>query len=480
MKPIDADYGKTFLFPLALEDFIPEDHPARFIREFAEYALVDVTLDWKDGDYTGRPPYAGALLLRVWIYGYMHRITTVRKLEAACRNHVGLLWLTGMNAPDHNTLWRFWRANRNQIRALFRSSVELAVDAGMVGMVLHAVDGTKIQARASTRTVWSRRKLDKLLTRIDQEITQLESDIESFQQGADEGYRLPEKLTEKKQLRRTIEEKLQVLDAHGVDDLNSHDPEARLMKTGHGIRMAYNGQMVADAKETIIVAEDLVNEPFDQGQLMPMIDMVEANLGVAAAETVTDGGYNTEQTLVEADRLNRSVTLAAGPADAESHPDDPYHGSRFSYDAQQNVYTCPRGQQLASAGNKNKGHGRTVEIYRCPVTASCPVAAQCTNSASGRTIERTQHHEIIDRHRAKRRSAEGIANLKKRSVIGERPFAVIKTLGGFIRFRADGKQNAAAEWTWVCLAYNLKTLFKRWKHELSTVALPLNAAALTA
>jgi len=470
MEPIDADFTKTFLFPLALEDFLPADHPARFIREFAEYALLDVQLEWKDDCSFGRPSYAGALLLRVWIYGYMHRITTVRKLEAACRDHVGLLWLTGLHAPDHNTLWRFWRANRSTVRRLFRCSLELAVDAGMVGMVLHAVDGTKIQARASTRTAWSRRKLEKFLARVDEQIKQLESEIDSHQEALDEGYRLPSELQDQHELRKTIEQKLQLLDTHGVDDLNQHDPEARLMKTGQGFRMAYNGQIVADSKQTFIVAESLVNDPFDQGQLMAMIDEVEQNLGTPAIDTVADGGYNTEQTLVEADQQNRSIILAAGSSDAEAHPDEPYHASRFSYDEVQDVYVCPRGEQLVYEATKNKGKERRVAIYRCPVTASCPVASDCTRSSRGRTIERTQHHAIVERHRFKRRSPEGLAALKKRSAIAERPFAVIKTLGAFVRFRVGGSEDAAAEWTWICFVYDLKVLFKRWKQELVSSA----------
>lgn len=463
MKAIDADFSKTFLFPPSLEDFIPADHPARFIREVVEYMLPDIALEWKNEDGGGRPAYASALLLRVWLYGYMNRITTVRKLEVACRDHVGLLWLTGMQSPDHNTLWRFWKMNRKTIRGVFRELNRLAVQAGLIGLVLHAVDGTKIQAQSSTRTAWSRRKLEKFLAQVDQQITSMEMAIAGHDAGQDEGYRLREELANRQALRQTIAENLQTLASHQTDDMNPHEPDARLMKGG---RLGYNAQIVADSKQGMIVAETVVTDAFDQGQLMPMLDLVEQDLGRTADETVADGGYNTEETLVEAESKKRSITVAAGPADAESHPDDPYHASRFQYDEKTNVFICPQAQQLLFEATKNKGGGRYVDIYRCQVCAGCPVVRDCTRSSRGRTIERTQHHTIVDRHRQKRRSEAGRANLKKRSVVAERPFACIKRHLGFVRFRSRGLPNTAAEWTWICLTFNLKILFAHWQREL--------------
>jgi hypothetical protein len=246
--------------------------------------------------------------------------------------------------------------------------------------------------------------------------------------------------------------------------MNPNETDARLMKSA-STRLGYNGQIVADAKEGLIVSESLGADPYDQGQLNPMIDQVEQEYGRTAAETVADGGYNTEQTLVEAEAKHRSITLAAGPADAESHPDDPYHASRFAFDEKKNVFICPRNQELVFEGPKNKGNGREVEIYRCLVSASCPVAAECSRSTRGRTIEKTKHYEIVQQHRRKRRSDEGRARLKRRCAIAERPFACIKRHLGFVRFRAKGLSNASAEWTWVCLTYNLKILLARWKRE---------------
>jgi len=464
LKAIDADFSKTFLFPPAVEDFLPADHPARFIRELVEYLVPSLELEWKKDNGEGRPPFAEGLLLRVWLYGYMHRITTVRKLEAACRNHVGLLWLTGMNAPDHNTLWRFWRMNRKSIKQVFRESIQLAVEAGMIGMVLHAIDGTKIQSRSSTRTAWSRRKLEKFLERVDQQIQTLEATIATHDKGEDEGYRLGETLKDRQTLRQTIVENLDKLTAHNADTMNPNEPDARLMKSGSGIRLGYNAQMVADATEGLIVAESVSNEPFDQGQMMPMMDLVETELGATALETIADGGYSTEETLVQAEEKGRSITVAPGANEAESHPDEPYHASRFTYDSSENVFVCPQEQKLAFSERKVKG-SRKVDVYRCSVSARCAVASACSKSPRGRSIERSEHHEIVTRQRLKRRTDEAKANMRKRSQIAERPFADIKRHLGFVRFRCGGALNASAEWTWTCLTFNLRILLRRWSME---------------
>ncbi|HEY0723176.1 MAG TPA: IS1182 family transposase [Pyrinomonadaceae bacterium] len=467
LRAIDADFSKTFLFPPSFEDLLSPDHPARFIRELVDYFITTVKLSWKDESGDGRPPFAAALLMRVWLYGYMHNIRTVRKLEAACREHIGLLWLTGMNTPDHNTLWRFWRMNQKTIAQVFRESVRMAVEAGMVGFALHAVDGTKIQAKGSTRKAWSQKKLEKFLERVDQKIAALEAEIGGHEVSEDEGYRLKTELTERQALRSLIEEKLQTLASLHKTDMNPHEPEAGMVKTGSGTRLGYNGQMVADEKKGLIVVEDLLTEPFDQGALLPLLDLVEEQLGRTAEHTVADGGYNTEQTLVEAQERNRSITVAAGPADAESHPDEPYHLSRFTYDEQNDQFVCPRGERLGFDQVKTKEHDRKVRVYRCTVGATCPVAGQCTKAKNGRTVERSPNHEVVERHRQRRRSEAGRERLKRRSTLGERPFAVIKRLLGFVRFRAGGKANAAAEWTWICLTHNLKILMAQWQREVA-------------
>ena len=162
-REIRADYSQTFLFPPSLEDWVGSDHPARFIRDFVE------SLDYEELGFqtpsceTGRPPYSTELLLSVWLYGYLQKIRSSRGLERACRDNVSLLWLTGMHSPDHNTLWRFYSSNKGSLRRVFRQLVGVACRSGLVGLVVHAVDGTKIRSRSSDASAWHKKDLEALL-----------------------------------------------------------------------------------------------------------------------------------------------------------------------------------------------------------------------------------------------------------------------------------------------------------------------------
>src|SRR5262245_4209696 len=171
---IAPDYGQQFLFPPALEDWIPADHPARFLREFVDQLDLPALGLAMPVAVEGRPPYAPSLLLKIWLYGYFQRVRSTRKLEAACSEHLSLLWLTGLLAPDHNSLWRFWRENKKALRAVFKQTVRVALHSGAVGLALQALDGTKIEAAASGYTGWSHEHMEKLLATVDAALDQTE------------------------------------------------------------------------------------------------------------------------------------------------------------------------------------------------------------------------------------------------------------------------------------------------------------------
>jgi transposase len=208
--PIAPDYNQQFLLPVCLEEWVPADHPARFLREFVDQ--LDLTaLGFRQPAAEGRPPYAASLLLKVWLYGYYHRLRNCRKLETACREHLGLLWLTGLIQPDHNSLWRFWRDNRPAIRQPFRQTVTVAQHSGAIGLVLQALDGTKIEAAASGYSGWSREYMEKLRDQLDALLDQTEQEIATAATGplATEGYRLPESLSERQALRAQVQKGLE-------------------------------------------------------------------------------------------------------------------------------------------------------------------------------------------------------------------------------------------------------------------------------
>src|SRR5512135_1374157 len=154
------DRSQLFLLPPSLDDWVPQDHPARFIDTFLE-SLDLAGMGFEVGDPPdGRPRFSARLLLAVYLYCYFDRIRSLRRMERACLENVAVMWLTGNEHPDHNTLWRFFVKNRKAIRGVLKQSARVAVKSGLVGMVLHAVDGTKIRAQASCKTAWFRKTLE--------------------------------------------------------------------------------------------------------------------------------------------------------------------------------------------------------------------------------------------------------------------------------------------------------------------------------
>jgi len=449
---------------------VPGDHPSRFLREFVD-ALDLQSLGFAEQCCEeGRPPYAKGLLLKVWLYGYWHGIRSHRKLEQACREHLSLLWLTGMNMPDHNTLWRFWQGNKKALRALHRQSVHLAMKAGLVSLVLLAVDGTKIEAVASGHSGWTKEYMQKLLKQLESVLDRTEIEIEHNAKEQQGEYRLPESLAQRQALREAVTEGLKELEQSGRGHYHQHEPEAHRMKCLSGNRFAYNAQAVADEKSGIILACDVTERENDVGQLPLMLKQARENIQSAPKEVtepaeaqeplaaVADTGYGAaaDIAVAQAEGFEVVVPLPEGAP----KKDNPYHSSNFQHDAVRDVCICPQKQPLVFTGQKDR-RGQVVRVYRCRCK-DCPVMAQCTREPKGRTIEIGPHHAAVVAMRQTLASEEGKARLKRRASIIEPRFATVKVRQGFRRWTVRGLQKVKAQWGWVCLTANLQVLFSRW------------------
>jgi transposase len=444
-----------------MEDWVGADHPARFIREFVEALDLRELGFVEHGSAEGRPPYANDLLLKVWLYGYLGRIRATRELEKACKEHVSLLWLTGLNAPDHNTLWRFWRDHRKALREVFRACVKVAAAQGLIGMICHAVDGTKIRAVASRRTVEHEEDLEKLLAQVEKELAQMEAEIEAAELAPGGDYRLPEGLQETEKLRARMLESLAYLRQAEREHLHPQEREARLMPCEGRQEPAYNAQAVADGKAGIIVAAEAVNEESDNAQLIPLLEEVEANLGGVAQTTVGDAGYVSGKQLAEAEARGQTVLVAAG-VETGGPKRGEYHPTKFTYDEARDEVLCPQGQRLRFAGVQDKGGGRVVRSYRCQHYAQCPVRGLCSRRRDGRRIEISPQYGALLRQRIKRQDPAQKALLRRRSVIIEPVFASVKQAMGFRRWTVRGLDNVRTQWALLCTAHNLKKLYQRW------------------
>jgi transposase len=409
----------------------------------------------------GRPNYASDLLLKAWLYGYFHKIRATRVLEKACLNDIGLLWLTGLQKPDHNTLWRFWGENRRALRGVFKRGLKIAAQAELVGLVLHAVDGTKIETASSKTRAYHRKDLEKVLAEIDRIVDEIMQQTEAEGDSPME-YRLPEHLHDRQELKGLIQERLREMDKQDRDQVLPTDPDSRMMKLSDGrTRFGYNAQAMVDQESGLIVAAEVVQDESDNYQLTPMLEQVEENVGQVAEETVADGGYKAPSELSRAEDLGYSVLVNLGkPSDGEGD----YSAARFVYNEGGDHCVCPRGQILSywKTKRKDRRHPSIVRLYRCTSYAECPVRWSCSDSKHGRTVEIGSHHQAVLRQRLKQQDPAKAALLKKRNEIVERIFGWIKQHFGFRRWTVLGLDNVRTQWSLLCTTVNLHVLYRRW------------------
>jgi transposase len=459
-QPIAPDYGQQFLLPPALEDWVPEDHPARFLREFVDQLDLPALGFVMPSASEGRPPYAPSLLLKIWLYGYFHRIRSTRKLEVACGENLPLVWLTGMIAPDHNSLWRFWHGNQKALRQIFKQSAQLALRTGAVGLVLQALDGTKIEAAAGGYSGWSKEYMEKLLAALDAALDQTE--LALLQENPEApGYRLPAGLAGRQALREQVKAGLAQLAADGRKHYHPVEPEARRMKVGSTTHFAYNAQAVVDSQEGVIVACEVNRQETDFGQLIPMIEQARQSLGVAAVQTTTlaDTGYGAGADLQAAQ--DKQLSVLVPPFRGQATADNPHASQHFHYDEQARTVTCPQGRRLEHEGHTLQ-EGQRIERYRCQVP-DCPVRTLCTRDPKGRRIEIRLHTAVAQAMQAKLQEPGAQALYQQRSQIIEQRFGQIKQHDGFRRWTVWGLEAVRTQWALLCATLNLRILYKRWR-----------------
>jgi transposase len=466
---LEPDYSTTYLLPPCVEDWVGPDHPARFIREYvdsmelSEMGIVESTSE------VGRPSYSGSVLLKLWFYGYFMRQRSTRKLEAVCRDSMGAIWLLGgLPAPDHNTIWRFWKANRKLIEKLFVQSVKVAYKVGLVAMVVHALDGTKILAASSRHSAWHQKDLKKILAKLDTVIEEIARQIEEAQSSDVGSFKL--ELSDAKERRQAIEQALQELQAHGSPEhLHPLETEAKQMMGNRGrIEWAYNCQAVVDDKASIVVAADLSDCPNDDHNLVVMVEQAKANTGDSVDYTLADASYgHSEQELALAEPGGHSVVTSRPKAEEE-----PYHASKFEFDREKRTLVCPQGQPLNSNGSEQKldkdGQPQTFFSFCCRNWKSCPMAEQCCNRTKegklrGRIVSIGPHYEAAMRQRQKVTREVRKELMCRRMATVEPLFGRLKWQEGFTRFSFRGKEKAKAQWEMITLTSNLRVLMKHWK-----------------
>lgn len=473
--------ARVWLLPPSLDELVGADHPARFVGAFVE-SLDE--LGWHelgvqpDGNPRGAPAYHPRALLGVWLYGFMTGVRSSRKLETACRDQLPYLWLTGWQHPDHNTLWRFYQTHRTELRRLLKRTVRVAVRAGLVDLAIQAVDGSKIAGSAARDRSLDAAGLQALLQRTETAIADLEAQNQAGEDAP--APRLPAAWTKAKVLQEQVGKALaQVQAEDGPSRVNLTDPDARIMKNARGYQVGYNGQamvssVVAAPGEQgglFITAADLTNAPDDHGQLLPLLDQALENVGRAAAMTAADTGYHSGPNLVGCAQRGQPIVMPEARHKARRQP---YAKEAFVYDAVTDRFRCPEGQWLAFIGRKRRHHKPVARVYRAAAgtCAGCPAFQTCAKgSPRGRTVTTGPEEEQLRQHQVWMATPLAKEAYRRRKVLPEPVFGILKEAQGARRFLLRGLAKVAAEWSLLATAFNLRTLHRiwaRWQEPLGT------------
>jgi len=477
---------QAWLLPPRLDELLAADHPVHFVATFVDELDAKT---WSDlgvllhGEELGAPAYDPKLLVSVWLYGFMTGVRSTRKLEAACCEQVPFLWLTGLQTPDHNTLWRFYQEHREPMQALLKRTVRIAVRAGLVDLALQAVDGSKVGANAAKDRTYDRAGLERLLERTEAAIADLEA--QNRTSGAELPARLPRELKHEESLRDKVRE---ALDQPEAEDqrVNLTDNDAGLMKSRNGFITGFNAQAMVSPLESgdgkkrfLVTATEVSQTPDDQAALLGMLEASEEALGARAGVTLADAGYHSGENLTACEEQGYTVLMPEAQARALAHP---YHKDSFIYDQDSDTYTCPMGETLRYTDTKHDRKGRPVRRYRAPAAAcrACPAFGLCTKDRRhGRALEIGPDEPALRKQRVLM-ATEGARSLyKRRKELIEPAFGLIKEQQAGRRFLLRGQHNVRAEWSLLATAFNLRMLARIWQQTRTALAYLLGRKPLT-
>jgi transposase len=443
------------LFPEVLDDLIEEEAQVRVIDAFvSQLDLVGLRFGRAVAARTGRPGYDPGDLLKLYVYGYLNQVRSSRKLEREAGRNVELLWLLNRLRPDFKTIADFRRDNAKAIVGACRAFTLFCREAGLFGAQLVAIDGSKFQAVASRKQVWTKKRVEQVRAAIDRRIVEYLSDLDSRDgeesvsaQESAEGTRAALKaLQEQRDRLQGIAQELETASQHVVTE-----PEAKLMRTAHeGHQVAYNVQTAVDAKHSLIVAFEVTNEGNDRQQLAPMAKLVKEVLEVEALTVVADTGYHNGEQGKECETQQITALVSAPRMSNGEH----FNKERFSYDADTDSYRCPAGETLRrfKTDEQKKAH-----YYRTQACSGCALRAHCTD-AQQRTVMRSFFEAWGQR--MDQRAKDHPELMKRRKAIVEHPFAGLKHLMGRARFLVRGTKKVAAEMALSVWGYNLKRTIK--------------------
>ena len=454
-----TDRGQSTLFPECLEDWIDEDNPVRVIDVVVdELGLAELGFDGVAPETTGRPAYHPSVLLKLYIYGYLNRVQSSRRLEREALRNVEVMWLTSRLAPDHKTIADFRKDNGGAIRQVCARFVALCRAMGLLTEASVAIDGSKFKAVNNRDKNFTRAKMDRRMAQIEESVARYLQQLDTAdRQEPSEALqaktsRLKDKIAKlKEQMQHLKELRVQMLAAPD-QQISLTDPDSRSMATsgrGSGV-VGYNVQVAVETKHHLIIAHEVINEGSDRAQLSPMAKAAKAVLAMEKLDAVADRGYFSGEEILACDNAGITVTLPK-PMTSNSKAEGRFGKQDFRYVAEEDIYICPAGQRLTYSFT-TEDKGLVLRRYATKACQNCAIKNACT-TAKQRLISRWEHEHVLEA--VQRRLDEHPEKMRQRRETVEHPFGTIKARMGATHFLMKTLPRVASEMALHVLAYNM-------------------------
>jgi len=448
---------QTTLLPESIDDYISDTNPVRIVDVFVdELDLGNLGFEGIEPAATGRPAYHPAILLKIYIYGYLNRIQSSRRLEKEAQRNVELMWLTERLAPDFKTIARFRQENGKAIRNVCRQFIVLCQKLGLFAESLVAIDGSKFKAVNNRDRNFTSAKLQRRMEEIESSINRYLAALDTADRqeptvAKAKSERLHDKIAALKEQMKALKEIEVQLNKTEDKQISLTDPDARSMKSrGAGI-VGYNVQTAVDTQHHLIVAHEVTNKGSDRNQLSSMAKQARIATGTEDLSVIADRGYfNSDEILAchEAGitalvpKCKTSGAKAAGRFDKAD----------FIYDAENNAYRCPAGQTLTWRSSRIE-HGLNLHRYWSSCCQQCDIKAQCTPSTE-RRVTRWEHEDVLEAMQTRLDNAPESMRIRRQTV--EHPFGTLKAWMGATHFLTKELKNVSTEMSLHVLAYNMK------------------------
>ena len=456
------DRSQVTLLPECLDDFIGDDNPVRVIDAFVdELDLQDLSFEGVEPAATGRPSYHPAVLLKIYIYGYLNRLQSSRRLERETQRNIELMWLTGRLAPDFKTIADFRRDNGKGIRNVCRRFVELCRELKLFTQAVVAIDGSKFKAVNTRDRNFTPGKVQKRQEQIEESIKRYLDALDTadrtlpaaeFQAKAQH---LKAKLKTMREQMRRMQQIEQALKIEPAGQISLTDKDARSMATsGRGSgTVGYNVQVAVDAKHHLIVAHEVTNEGHDRNQLAPMAIAARQAMGKNQLQAIADRGYYSGTQIKACDDASIAPMLPK-PATSNAKAEGRFDKADFVYIARDDEYQCPASQRAIYRFTREE-NGLQIRRYWSSACPQCPIKAQCTPS-DYRRISRWEHEAVLDAAQRRLDKHPNAMTVRRRTV--EHVFGTFKHWMGSTHFLMRTLPNVGTEMSLHVIAYNLKRL----------------------